>query len=64
MKVDTFFNCFLLLRRINYGNQTHVNVTVEVDENDKAMLYVALDRSDRNYYACDGGCLDSPVPLG
>ncbi|KAK7582623.1 hypothetical protein V9T40_014068 [Parthenolecanium corni] len=51
-------------RRINYGNQTHVNVTVEVDENDKAMLYVALDRSDKDYYACDGGCLDSPVPLG
>lgn len=51
-------------RRINYGNQTHVNVTVEVDENDKAILYVALDRTDKTYYACDGGCLDSPVPLG
>lgn len=63
-----FFVCeqffCMYFRRINYGNQTHVNVTVEVDENDKAVLYVGLDRSDKNYYACDGGCLDKPVQLG
>lgn len=51
-------------RRLNYGNMTHVNVTVKVREDNKAELEVALDRSDRNYYACDGGCLDTPVQLG
>uniref|UniRef100_A0A1B0DHR5 Uncharacterized protein n=1 Tax=Phlebotomus papatasi TaxID=29031 RepID=A0A1B0DHR5_PHLPP len=50
-------------RRLNYGNMTHVNVSVSVKDDNKAVLYVALDRSDRNYYACDAGCLDDPVPL-
>lgn len=51
-------------RRINYGNLTHVNVTVRVRDDNKAELEVVLDRSDRNYYACDAGCLDTPVQLG
>lgn len=51
-------------RRLNYGNMTHVNITVRVREDNKAEMEVALDRSDRNYYACDGGCLDTPVQLG
>lgn len=51
-------------RRLNYGNMTHINVTVSVQENNKAVISVAIDRSDRNYYACDGGCLDEPVLLG
>lgn len=51
-------------RRINYGNMTHINVTVSVQENNKAVISVAIDRSDRNYYGCDAGCLDEPVLLG
>ncbi|XP_046367670.1 uncharacterized protein KIAA2013 homolog [Haliotis rufescens] len=51
-------------RRINYGNNTHVNISVTVGEDNKANLYVALDRNDKPYYACDAGCLDAPVPLG
>lgn len=51
-------------RRINYGNLTHVNISVVVQDDNKAVLNVALDRSDKNYYACDGGCLDDPVQLG
>lgn len=50
-------------RRLNYGNKTHVNVTIIVKEDNKAVINVALDRSDRSYYACDGGCLDEPVLL-
>ena len=53
-----------LYRRINYGNGTHVNVTVSVLDDNKAALYVAMDRSDKDYYGCDGGCLDAPVQLG
>lgn len=51
-------------RRLSYGNLTHVNISVVVQEDNKAVLYVALDRSDKSYYACDGGCLDDPVLLG
>ncbi|EAT46446.1 AAEL002386-PA [Aedes aegypti] len=51
-------------RRLNYGNMTHVNVSIAVREDNKAVLFVALDRSDGNYYACDAGCLDPPVQLG
>ncbi|EDW87307.1 uncharacterized protein KIAA2013 homolog [Drosophila yakuba] len=50
-------------RRLNYGNKTHVNVTIIVDDDNKAVINIALDRSDRSYYACDGGCLDEPVLL-
>lgn len=50
-------------RRLNYGNMTHINVSIEVTEDNRAILYVALDRSDGKYFACDAGCLDEPVPL-
>ena len=50
-------------RRINYGNNTHLNISVIVGEDNKANLYVALDRNDRPYYACDAGCIDPPVSL-
>ena len=50
-------------RRINYGNNTHVNVSVRVGEDNKAQLYVSLDRHTRPYYACDAGCVDLPLIL-
>lgn len=53
-----------LFRRINYGNMTHVNISIILQEDNKAAIFVALDRSDKTYYACDAGCLDAPVQLG
>lgn len=53
-----------LFRRLLCGNATYVNISVAVQEDNRAALYVALDRSDRSYYACDAGCLDAPVQLG
>jgi len=50
-------------RRINYGNDTHVNISVVVNEENKAMLYVSLDRNNRPYYACNAGCVDTPIQL-
>lgn len=50
-------------RRINYGNDTHVNVSVKVGEDNRAVLYVSLDRNNKPYYACDAGCLDAPNQL-
>ncbi|CAG7825676.1 unnamed protein product [Allacma fusca] len=52
-----------LFRRVWYGNATHVNISVKVEADNKAVLFVALDRSDKDYYACDAGCLDSPIEL-
>ncbi|XP_041357319.1 uncharacterized protein KIAA2013 homolog [Gigantopelta aegis] len=53
----------LTFRRINYGNNTHVNISVIVGDDNKASLFVALDRNDKPYYACDAGCLDPPMLL-
>lgn len=53
-----------LFRRLNYGNKTHVNITISVRDDNKAVMFVALDRSDQSYYACDAGCLDEPILLG
>ncbi|KAK7098672.1 hypothetical protein V1264_002919 [Littorina saxatilis] len=50
-------------RRINYGNNTHVNISVEVGTDNKASMFVSLDRNDKPYYACDAGCLDAPAEL-
>ena len=49
---------------MNFGNATHVTIRVAVDDNNKANLFVSLDRSDRTYFGCDAGCLDAPVKLG
>lgn len=52
-----------VFRGLNYGNMTHVNVIISVKDDNKAVIYVSIDRSDGQYYACDAGCLDDPVLL-
>jgi hypothetical protein len=52
------------VRRVNYGNETHVNISVNVMGDNRAALFVSLDKMNRDYYACDAGCLDPPVRLG
>lgn len=54
---DMFFH------RINYGNMTHLNISVIVGQDNKANIFVALDRNDKPYYACDAGCIDPPAQL-
>jgi hypothetical protein len=36
---------------------------VVVQDDNKAALLVALDRRNRDYFACDAGCLDPPARL-
>jgi len=54
----------IFLRRVNYGNETHVNVSINVMLDNRAAVFVSLDKRNRDYYACDAGCLDPPVQLG
>ena len=54
----------LSVRRVNYGNETHINISVNVMDDNRAALFVSLDKMQRDYYACDAGCLDPPVRLG
>ena len=53
------------LRRVRYNNATSVNITMSVGEDYKASIYVALDKNedDSEFFGCDAGCLDPPVPL-
>ena len=52
------------MRRVSYGNATHLNISVTVGNDNKAVLSVALDRkNEHHYFACDAGCLDPPVQL-
>ncbi|CAA9998043.1 unnamed protein product [Nesidiocoris tenuis] len=63
-KIDPkFLHRDYLFRRIRYNDRTCINVTVTLQDDNKAQLGVALDRSDKPYYACDGGCIDEPVQL-
>ena len=52
-----------MMRRVSYGNATHLNISVVVGADNKAVMKVALDRQDKDYFACDAGCLDAPVQL-
>ena len=52
-----------IMRRVGYGNATHLNISVIVGNDNKAVLSVALDRRNKDYFACDAGCLDPPVQL-
>ena len=54
----------LSVRRVNYGNETHINISVNVMDDNRAALFVSLDKMNRDYYACDAGCMDPPVRLG
>jgi len=54
----------IMLRRVNYGNETHVNITISVMDDNRAAIFASLDKKNRDYYACDAGCLDPPVQLG
>ncbi|CAG2183943.1 unnamed protein product, partial [Oppiella nova] len=53
------------IRRIIYGNETLINITVALQDNNKAQIYVSLDKKANNkqFFACDAGCLDAPVSL-
>lgn len=52
-------------RNLNYSNITSFNISVEVDYENHAKLYVSMSRYDSSekFYACDAGCLDDPVQL-
>ena len=51
------------MRRVQYGNATHLNISISVQTDNKAVIEVSLDRKDKDYFACDAGCLDLPVKL-
>ena len=46
---------FFRMRRVGYGNATHLNMSVIVGGDNKAIIQVALDRQDKDYFACDAG---------
>ena len=54
----------ITVRRVNYGNETHINISIHVMDDNKAAMFLSLDKKNKDYYACDAGCLDPPVKLG
>uniref|UniRef100_A0A5S6QW31 Uncharacterized protein n=1 Tax=Trichuris muris TaxID=70415 RepID=A0A5S6QW31_TRIMR len=55
-----------LFRNIEFNKGVAVNIWVEVNADDKAVLYVSVNRTEAKgsaMLACDAGCLDSPVEL-
>ena len=50
-------------RRISYGNNTHLNISVIVGEDNKAGIQASVDSNEKTYYACDAGCLDTAQKL-
>lgn len=53
-------------RRINYANLSLISIDVEVGFDNHALLYVTLNElldPKKKFYACDAGCIDTPVEL-
>lgn len=51
------------MRRVRYGNATHLNISIVVQSDNRAVIEVTLDQKNQDYFACDAGCLDPPVRL-
>jgi hypothetical protein len=51
-------------RSINFGKQYHVNISISVEHDNRAVIDVSIDNENGQAYACDAGCLDPPRKLG
>ncbi|KAI1280715.1 Uncharacterized protein HDE_13631 [Halotydeus destructor] len=54
------------LKRLRYDDGSLINITVTVGEEYKSTIFVSIDKRaavDREFYACDAGCLDPAVQL-
>lgn len=49
-------------RLMLFTPESNLNVTVTVNAENKAVLSISAE-ADERVYACDGGCLDPPVPI-
>lgn len=54
----------MIFRSINFGNESHLNISITVDHDNRAVISVSIDNELRQAYACDAGCLDPPTKLG
>ncbi|CAF3353530.1 unnamed protein product [Rotaria socialis] len=54
----------MFFRSINFGKQYHVNISITVGHDNRAVIDVSMDSENAQAYACDAGCLDSPTKLG
>lgn len=63
-KIDPkFLHRDYYFRRIKVDYNVHINVSVILQENNKARLGVSIDKIDKEFYACEGGCINTPVQL-
>lgn len=54
----------MIFRSINFGEDSHLNISITVDHDNRAVIDVSIDSTNEHAYACDAGCLDPPVKLG
>ena len=54
----------MFFRSINFGKQSHLNISITVDHDNRAVIGVSIDNELGEAYACDAGCLDPPRKLG
>ncbi|CAF1281560.1 unnamed protein product [Adineta steineri] len=53
----------MFFRSINFGKQYHVNISITVGHDNRAVIDVSVDNENAQAYACDAGCLDPPTKL-
>jgi hypothetical protein len=54
----------MFFRSIHFGKSSSVNISITVNQDNRAVIDVSIDNDDGHAYACDAGCLDQPTKLG
>ncbi|CAF1271618.1 unnamed protein product [Rotaria sp. Silwood1] len=53
----------MFFRSIKFGKQYHINISITVGHDNRAVIDVSIDSENAQAYACDAGCLDTPTKL-
>ncbi|CAF1211326.1 unnamed protein product [Adineta steineri] len=53
----------MFFRSIHFGKHYHVNISITVAHDNRAVIDVSIDNENAQAYACDAGCLDSYTKL-
>lgn len=53
----------MFFRSIHFGKQYLLNISITVGHDNRAVIDVSIDTDNGQAYACDAGCLDTPIKL-
>jgi len=53
----------LFFYRISFGSNSFLNISIQVEHDNRPAISISIDQSQSHAYACDAGCIDPPTKL-